>query len=184
VRTSPKLRASRFAQIKPGELFILVRRSQRYVGLKAHDCTCAAGDEGEHLLLPIGPSLPDGMTFPTLINDPAATVVSFGQDYIVRLPTGPGDWFDDEPPEAVFALALTEDSIFLRCNFSPVPGHFRACYVNLSDGEICGVGSGSNAHYIAPPGIKAYATRWELETDENPRRTVLSYPFTSPAPGT
>jgi len=169
----PSLRVTRFAQLEPGDLFILRRREERYVGLTVHDAT----EEGQKLLLPIGPTLPNFMTYPTLISDPGATVISFGKDYTARLPIGPGAWEDDEPPAAVTAIAVAEDGVFLRCNFSNHPHHFQACYVDLKDGEICATGRGRGAVYARPNGIRAFATHWDFITIEEPARSILTYPF-------
>jgi hypothetical protein len=177
MQSNPPLRVTRFAQLSPGDLFILRRRDERYVGLVVHDST----EDGQTLLLPIGPTLPSFMTWPTLTEDhPGATVISFGADYAARLPVDPAGWEDEEPPAAVTALVVAEGATFLRCNFSPRPGQFQACYVNLADGEICTSGGGRGGFYVRPSGIRAYATRWELSTTERPARTILSYPFPVP----
>jgi hypothetical protein len=51
--TTPPLRATRFAQLKPGELFICHGGGQRWIGLVAEDQT---RNEPEKLVLPIGPA--------------------------------------------------------------------------------------------------------------------------------
>ena len=173
MQTTPTIRVTRFAQLEPGDLFILRRQHERYVGLMVRD----SAENGQTFLLPIGPSLPRFMTYPSLTVDPGTTVISFGKDYILSLPTDPAAWEDEPPPASVTAIAVTDAGVFLRCNFLPHRDQFRACYVDLTDGEICIRGTGTSAAYAEPLGIRAYATRWELLTTTTPPRSILNYPF-------
>jgi hypothetical protein len=117
------------------------------------------------------------MTHPTLMQDFGFTATSYGQDFCLRWPTEPEAWSEEEPPGAVTAMALADEAAFLRCNFSPRPNHFQACFVNLQTGRICSDGKETSGRYIRPPGTRAFATRWTLLTLEKPARTILSYPF-------
>jgi hypothetical protein len=111
------------------------------------------------------------------MQDFGVTVTSFGTDFCLQWPTEPDAWSEEEPPVDVTALALAENAAFLRCNFSPVPNHFQACFVDLATGRVCSDGKGASARYIRPPGSRVFATRWALLTSEKPQRVILSYPF-------
>jgi len=177
MQTTPPLRAARFAQLTPGDLFICESRDTRWIALVAEDNTQS---EPQRLVLPIGPTLPQYMTYPTLMQDFGFTATSYGHDFCLQWPIEPCAWSEEEPPVAVTAMALTENAAFLRCNFSPQPNHFQACFVDLATGKICSDGKGASGRYIRPPGTRAFASRWALLTLEKPPRTILSYPF---APG-
>ena len=176
METNPKLRAARVAQLAAGELFIFQSRSVRCVALVVEDDTQS---EPQKLVLPIGPTLPQHMTCPTLVQDFGLTVTSFGAGYCLQWPIEPDAWTDDEPPVALTTIALADDGPFLRCNYSPVPNHYQACFVDLATGKICSEGKGASGRYIRPPGIYAFATSWALLTLETPPRTILRLPFDS-----
>ena len=172
VDMTPTLTATRFAQLQPGELFLCRHGAGATVALVACDPT----DENRKLILPLGPRLPAGMASPTLVDDPGTTVVSFGRAFTVRLPTDPEAWQDQEPDAAVTPMVLTGNSLFLRCNCDTRVGVFRPCFVDLGDGRIVVQGVGRPGQFSAPPGIRAYALRWELVTTEPKPRMILAYP--------
>ena len=175
MKTAPALRTARFAQLKPGDLFLWPGIC---VALKVYD-----PHADEHVILPIGPSMPnDEMTYPTLIRDPGLTVASFGRDYCVRLPPDASGWESSEPAPELTSLAVSDSGgVFIRCNHDTRPRQFRPCYVDLSSGEICMVGTGRSGSFARPAGTLAYATQWELLTCEDPPRTILSLPFVGDA---
>jgi hypothetical protein len=49
------------------------------------------------LIVPLGPRFPDGLDRPSLVGMPAANVISFGKEYVLRLPTRPEGWRLDAP---------------------------------------------------------------------------------------
>lgn len=174
MQTTPPLRATRFAQLSPGDLFILQSCEASCVALVVEDDTQS---EPQRLALPIGPTLPRYLTYPIPMPDLGVTVTSFGPDFCLQWPTEPDAWSEEEPPIAVTAMALADHGPFLRCNFSNLPNHFQACFVDLTTGKICSEGKGASGRYIRPPGTRAYATRWAFLTLERRPRTILSYPF-------
>jgi hypothetical protein len=85
MQTIPKVQIERFEQLSPGDLFIFSYNGKSHLALKAED-----PERGrDKYILPLGPTLPTGMSVPTLLGWHAMTVISFGKDYIVRLPTNP-----------------------------------------------------------------------------------------------
>lgn len=175
MKATPPLRVARLAQLSAGDLFMMPVQDGGHVGLVVHERA-----DNQTLMLPIGPTLPRSLTYPTLVNPGGATVISFDKDFVVQLPADVSAWQVDEPPPEVTALAVTDAGTFLRCNFSPRERHFQACYVGLADGEICVAGTGPSAAFVPPKGIKAYAVRWSVLTTEDPPRTILAYPFAAP----
>jgi hypothetical protein len=168
MQPTPKLRVARFAELKPGELFVYEARRVSHVALAVRNSA-----QDEMLILPLGPTLPEYMTYPTLFNDPGTTVVSFGKDFALRLPVAPDAWSSEAPSPEVNAVALNKDGAFLRCNFSTHPRDFQPCYVDLTTGDVVVNQPGHAARFVKPPGILAYATSWSLTTLEDPARVIL-----------
>ena len=168
MQATPKLQATRFAQLKAGELFIYEMGRTRHVALAVRNSA-----QDEMLVLPLGPTLPAFMTYPTLFNDPGMTVVSFGKDFALRWPVAPDAWTSEAPTPEVTAMALNKDGAFLRCNFSPRPADFQACFIDLATGQVVVNQPGHAARFVKPPGILAYATSWSFTTFEDPRRVIL-----------
>jgi hypothetical protein len=85
----------------------------------------------------------------------AATVVSFGQNYEVQLPTSPKFWSDIPPAKDCHCIVLAGETIFFRVNSAGRPDEFRACYVAPTGGSVL---------EMQPKGILAYALAWEIVT--------------------
>src|SRR5690349_19313202 len=113
---APALAVTRFAQLQPGDLFILPEEEGGFVALKA------AAPDGDMLLVPIGPNFPDGLPYPCLVAERAATVISLGKEYSLRLPTRPESWRLAPPGPETHCIAVTEEGAFVRASFVP-PSH-------------------------------------------------------------
>jgi hypothetical protein len=70
---TPTLRASRFSQLKPGELFIFANKSASAVGLATADPT----RDGDMVMIPLGPGLPREMVA-RILDSQQMDVLSFG----------------------------------------------------------------------------------------------------------
>ena len=128
----PKLTATRFEQVTPGDLFIFFTPEQTYVALAAKDF-----EQERQLMLILGPEFPEGTTGAHLFPWKATTVISFGRDYELRLPTSPTRWSALPPSDpARHCIFLDGDAPYVRANCSPYPGRFQPCYVRMSDGLI------------------------------------------------
>jgi len=169
VVTKPKV--TRFAQLQPGDLFIFQHPAGTSVAVKATDPV----SDGDPLAVVVGPSFPVGPARPMLYNPSQTTVVSFGKDYTIRLPSSADGWRTNEPPaEADFIVVTDAGGVFLRANFR-APAAFSPCYVDMSSGEI--LCNKAGRQYIEPREIKAFALAWELLTNEQKPRPIFSYPI-------
>src|ERR1700736_1566371 len=84
---TPALKATRFSQLKPGELFMFANKSSSAVALVAADPT----RDGDMIMIPLGPELPRE-NIARIFDSRQMDVLSFGTDYDVRLPADPRGW--------------------------------------------------------------------------------------------
>ena len=126
----PKLKAARFAKLEPGDLFIFSLDGASGFGLKVIDPKA----DGDTFVLPLGPNFILGVQPPFLMREPAATMVSFGKEFIFQISANPDGWSVHEPEHQFYCAALVEDSVFLRCDGNPYPGRYVKCWVNLDTG--------------------------------------------------
>ncbi len=159
--------ATRFAQLKPGELFIFPHHAGSCVALAVGDPT----DVGVTLALPLGPTLPPGMAQPTLVAPESMTVISFGTDYVLRLPCVASGWVLAEPSPDISSILLADGDTYLRANFAARSHGFRPCYIDIKRGEI--QADQARREYTIPNGIKAFAIEWEILTIERKARVIL-----------
>jgi hypothetical protein len=145
----PELTATRFEQLNPGDLFIFLENGRSCVALATQN----PEEVGGKLILLLGPQLPEEMNGPHLIGWGGVTVVSFGSEYELRLPTTPNLWSDVEPPAGHFCVLLADDVPFFRANCSPIASQYRTCYVRVQDGAVS---------FRRPPGIHAFALSYEV----------------------
>jgi hypothetical protein len=171
---TPAFKATRFAQLKQGELFIFSSESVSAVGLAAKD----PARDGDMVMIPLGPALAPEMVA-RIVDGQHTAVVSFGAEYIVQLPSHAGGWSAEGPPpeKPCFVLSSqgsdpSQQKLYLRANFAPPGVGFKPCYVDMKDGRILAPGG----QYVAPPGISGYAIEWALLTKETEPRVILSYP--------
>jgi hypothetical protein len=171
MKITPAMKAGRIAKLDFGDLFLLIESKQPCVALAVTD-----GDESsEKLAILLGPTFPLGLTGPFLVPLRSATAISFGKDFVVRLPVQADAWSETMPPEDSHPLLVADEGVYVRANFGH-SGVFAACYADLATGRICVAGSGGGRRYVPPPGIGAFAVRWEIVTSEPQPRTILSYP--------
>jgi hypothetical protein len=176
----PAPRITRFAQLNSGDLFFWRHGLGACVAIVAEDPTPG----GEKFALPLGPEFPVDVTGPTLINANGTTVVSFGKEYVLRLPVRPKEWLDTSPPRDTHCILVTEQGTYFRANFSRQPVLFSPCYVDVVTGLICARSSGSAGQFVTPSGTQAFALQWEIVTTESNPRAILRYPYPSPSAAT
>jgi hypothetical protein len=166
---TPPLKATRFSQLKPGELFIYPDATASAVALAAAD----PARDGDMVMIPLGPVVPREMV--ARIMEPRhMDVLSFGTEYEVRLPADPAGWSVDVPPAAKPCFVLSAQGLYLRANFHPDPASFKACYVDMKDGRILASERRINCEFLIPRGISGFATEWTLLTKESEPRAILS----------
>jgi hypothetical protein len=122
VLIDPKLTVTRFAQLQPGDLFIHPYEDGGFVAIKVK------APDGDMLFVPIGPRFPHGLAYPSLLPEPAATVISFGKEYVVRLPES---WRSELPPPEKHCIVLAEGGAYVRANFIPRDEGYKPCYIAL-----------------------------------------------------
>jgi hypothetical protein len=168
----PKLKIARFEKLEPGDLFVYPHSNGPCLALKAEDRM----RNGEKLILPLGPTFPHSAGGPRLLPWQAATTVSFGKDYIIRVPTAPEGWTDREPGPDVLCLVVTTDQIYFRANLSLQPGEFQSCLVRATDGIV--IYHRDRANQEPVPQIFAYAVQWDIVVNDAafPARTLIQYP--------
>jgi hypothetical protein len=167
----PKLTITRFAQLAAGDLFIFEHPHGSCVALVASDPT----QNGEKLVLSLGPSLPAGAIGPTLYGGVRATTVSFGKEFILRLPSRASGWCEREPPPETPSILVMGGAAYVRANRVPNP-QFQPCYVNVETGVIFTRGQGLVEEFVRPPGSALFAVEWQLVTTESEARMILAYP--------
>jgi hypothetical protein len=175
MQVSPSVRVTRFAQLAAGELIIYEHSGGSCVGMAVEDPV-----QGEKLLLPLGPNLPKSMRWPTLQKPKESTVVSFGQQFELRLPTVPAGWTIQEPPPEAQAICVGDDRAYFRPSFSWDPGEYSPCYVDMATGLILATGSGPSARFVLPQAILAFATDWRIVTASEESRVILESPKNLP----
>jgi hypothetical protein len=102
VNITPVLTATRFSQLKPGELFIFPDDAASRVALAAAD----PARDGDMVMIPLGPGLSREkvarIAYPRQMD-----VLSFGTDYEIRLPAEAGGWSVDVPPAEKVCFVLS-----------------------------------------------------------------------------
>jgi hypothetical protein len=145
----PHLKAARFAQLEPGELFLCPFDTGLSFALKVIDPNAG----GDSFILPLGPIFPPESHQPRLWSGFHATTVSFGKNFLFRFSEKADGWLVNEPGHEFYCAALVENEAYLRANGHPYPGRYVDCWIKL-DGGIMGWGG--------LPGIAAYAVKWEI----------------------
>jgi len=168
---APTVRSSWFAQLDPGDLFIVDDGTGSYVALAVKDPSAT-----EKMALLLGPASPAVPKVPILTNLPQMRVVSFGKDYKLRLPCDSRRWFAAEPPDESSCLVLAEDKPYLRALYGYAPQVTR-CYIGVQDGVL--LMDASHSRFARPSRDCAYTSDWAFLTSERDAREIISSP---PAP--
>lgn len=146
----PNLKSARFAKLESGDLFVFYFEGSSSFGLKVIDPSA----HGDTFVLPLRPAFVPGLQLPFLLPAPAATMISFGKDFIFQLSSKPDAWSTDEPSHEFYCAALLENIVFLRCNGNAHPGRYLTCWVNLNSGVM---------HWGSlPAGIASFSVKWEI----------------------
>src|ERR1035437_3469950 len=142
---------TRFAQTKPGDLFMFPHRDGLAIAMSVID----PASDGDKLVAILGPQFPEGMTRPSLVAPPGTTVISFGKEYTLRLPSQVTGWVVTVPSDDVACIVVTEPgTVFIRANYAGLH-EFRPCYIDVATGEI--QTDRNSRTYSMPPGIRAFA---------------------------
>jgi hypothetical protein len=172
-KITPSLKVTRFAQLEPGNLFIVPNGDEALVATVAEDPT----QNGERLMLTLGPTFPAETNGPSLLRCPGMTVLSLAKAYVLRLPCQPHGWLDNEPPPDKYCILVNETSAYWRANFNSGRDRgFKACYIDVATGLIQTAGRGPLRQFAMPSGLATFAVAWEIVTTEKEPRVILAYP--------
>lgn len=152
MQVAPEVSVMRSEQLQPADLFILLGQSSPCYALKT--AKSANSQRSEMVLL--GPTFPHNIKESVIVPWDAATVVSYGQNYSVLLPTEPSAWFEDGDTRAPACLAISGDDVFICTNGAESAVRFFQCFVNLRTGEIL---------ENRLPGVRAFTRSWEIVAD-------------------
>jgi len=172
---TPNFKATRFSQLKAGDLFLFPDQSGFAVALAAADPV-----EGEIVMITLGPA-PEKAG--RLTTGPQENVLSLGNDYELRLPSHPAGWSVEAPPADRLCFVLSShgpepsgQTPYLRAMFGATQTGFRFCYLDVKTGRILAFASQWPSPYVTPGGICGFAVEWSLLTKETKPRVILSYP--------
>jgi hypothetical protein len=158
----PAVRAVRYEQLEPGDLFLFVE--QGTYALKARQKSPGARNE----MVVLGPNFMEGGG-PYLLGWQATTVLSFGKDFSILLSSNPSEWVGRPGDRSQVWLAIGEEKTFICANGGTSSEHYVACLVDIETGEILERQS---------PGHVLYTNVWEIAAlgSSHPPRTILKYP--------
>lgn len=159
----PKLNATRFAQLQPGDLFICPSWSTDCFALKVVDPAAGA----DTFFLPLGPKFPADPYQPRLYAE-QGTTISFGKGFIFRFRSDPKGWLNSDGQVDYFCAALVDGEVYLRANCDRYAGGYQRCWIKLATGVIS---------YQRLPGIAAYSKTWELLVPQGqfPPKSLLEH---------
>lgn len=173
MKISPSVIVARLAQLKPGDLFLFPGEPGPFVGMVVQDPTL----DGDRIILSLGPTFPPGTKCPSIVPAPQATVISFRNDFQLRLPAQLDGWATEPPATECPCIVIADGITYFRANFAPALMRPQACYVDLATGGILTRGPGRSQVYVSvPSSVAAFAVRWELLTAEEEPREILKYP--------
>jgi hypothetical protein len=162
MEVTPKMRAARFEKLEPGDLFIYLTDRRSCFALKTEKTN--DGDPSDILVL--GPDFPYDAKESMLLRWQPTTVVSFGKDYKIVLPTKPSEWFLDGNVRTAVCLAVCDEDVYVCTNGGPSPNRFFQCFVEVKTGKII---------ENRLPGIVAYTNRWDIALPGAELKTILRY---------
>ncbi len=161
----PSARVLRFGQLEPGELFLDLEAGEACYAFKT--APSSNGDSSGMVL--VGPTFYQNVAESFISPRQPATVLSFGKDYSILLPTEPTAWSAAGPSRIPVCLAIAGTDAFICAN-GYSPQNYLSCYVNVKTGAIL---------EKRPPGSIAFTNSWEIALlgATHPPRSILKYPL-------
>jgi hypothetical protein len=139
----PSVKIERYEQLKPGDLFSFRHHKTTSFALK-----CAKNRDGDpEEMVILGPHFPYPQPVAAIVPWEAVTVVSYGSDFTVMLPTNPDSWVENGGTEKAVCLAVGKDGNFICADGGKVPGMHALCFVDVATGRILDKGRPSMALY-------------------------------------
>lgn len=162
----PSLAVCRFAQLSPGDLFLFEHSDGKCVGFAVE---YKDQWETKRLVLPLGPIFPKYLNGRQLF-DGRYTVVSFGTNFCLRLPSSSEKWSYRDPEQGDNWIAVAGDKAYFIGNCYSGPGYLE-CFFDISTGSaLVNASSGGPSR---PSGIPAFAMSWELVTTDDDPKIIL-----------
>jgi hypothetical protein len=170
LKIEPILRLCEFEELSPGDLFVYFHDNGSCMALKAEDPT----QNGEKLIVPLGPAFPNSVNGPCLLLERQVNVISFGKDWMLRFASHAEGWSRSEPSVNVPCILKTRDGCYLRANFASRIPEFVPCYIDMSTGLIQSSTDGLQDRFTRPAGAGVVAVEWELMTVEPKPRLIFA----------
>lgn len=160
----PPVNVARFDKLAPGDLFICPHESGSFFALKTEEPTKSDSD----CAVVLGPHFPYGPKESALMNLQHKTVISFGDNYSILLPTEPDLWLFSGNMRKPVCVAVCEQNVYVCTNGSASPEHFFQCFVEFSTGKLV------EGRLSGPV---AYTNNWEIVIPHQRllQRTLLKY---------
>jgi hypothetical protein len=168
MKVDPSLKSDRFAQLKPGDLFIHPLRGNPSFAMKVVDPSM----DGDTYVLPLGPTFPNDPRQPRLYDERGVTTASFGKDFIFQLSVRPSAWSVELPDEKYFCAALAGEAAYLRVNYDQHHANrYLVRWVKLADGVLHeNIGS-----------VAAFTTAWSFSLPRGALPPLLLFEYTGTA---
>lgn len=162
----PKVRAARFEQLEPGDLFIYFDKREAFYALKTQELP----NEGRSGMVLLGPKFIEGVRESLLLSWQPATVLSLGKNFSILPSLDPAAWTNSEQGRVPVWLAVADENIYICANGSPSPSRFYPCFVEVNTGAVI---------ERQLPGIATFTNAWEIVVAATnfPPRSVLKYPL-------
>jgi hypothetical protein len=163
----PQARMTKFSDVQPGDLFLYMDGQNKFYAIRTQ------GPQTTMVML--GPSFhPPDVTEAFLFAWDVSTVLSFGKDYSILLPTDAASWvWSGQTRSPPIWLAVAGDSMFICANGGRSSQNYFPCFVDVKTGAILG---------RSLPGTSVYTNTWEIAVLGNnyPPRTILKFPLPEP----
>jgi hypothetical protein len=162
----PPVRATRFEQLEPGDLFIFMDRQHAFFALKTQQPP--TGDRSTMVLL--GPTFIGDVAESFLVPWQPATVLSLGKAFSILPSLDTVSWSPTGPNRTPVCLAVVGEDVYICTNGGPSPQHYIPCFVDIKTGAII------ERHL---PGIPAFTNTWEIAVlhANHPPQSILKYPL-------
>ena len=162
----PAVRATRFEQLDPGDLFVFMDGRQTFYALKTQ--SPASGDRTSMVLL--GPSFIQDVPESFLVPWQPVTVLSLGRNFSILPSLNSASWSPSGPSRKPVCLAVAEEGTYICTNGGPSPQHYFPCFVDVKTGAIV-------QRHLS--GSSAFTNDWEIVAlaGNHAPRPILKYPL-------
>jgi hypothetical protein len=163
----PPLRAIRFEELEPGDLFIHLDGQRAFYALRTQ--SSESGDQTTMVVL--GPSFIQDAPESYLLPWRPATVVYLGNNFAILPSLNPKSWSITGSTREPVCLCVSGENFYICTNGGPSPNDYFPCFVEVKTGLII--------EKRLPGSVAAFTNTWELVllNSEYHPRSVLKYPL-------